>query len=181
MIYPLEMSQPEIKRVEKTDRDGELKVSQWGQFHFGYMLATEDATWFDPRSSRTIYIQILGPQTFNAAESYCQKQFLRSLLKLPTGDMDLDTMPQAESEEDQAALSVPQKRKSSAAAKRDGTNIVFDEINRHMHGAHDATSLQFVRTSYADEWAKLPQRWAELLDETYQTKMADFGGVEAVQ
>jgi len=171
MIYPLELSQPEIKRVEKTDRDGELKVSQWGQFHFGYVLATEEDTWFDTRSSRTILIQILGPQTFNAAESYCQKQYLRSLLKLPTGDMDLDSMMQAETEEAQTALNRGAKAKSSAAAKKDGTDKVYNEIIRAINEAPSADVLSQIPELFCDDIATLPRQWKELYEHTYEDRM----------
>lgn len=170
MIYPLELSQPEIKRVEKTNKEGDLVVSQWGQFHFGYVLATEDASWFHPASSRTIFIQILGPQSFNAAESYCQKQFLRGLLKLPTGDMDLDSLGQGETEEDQLALNGKAKRKSSYSAKKDGATVdTFNEIRGHIKAAYgDAKRLQEVRTLYADEWQTMPAKWVQILDEEYE-------------
>lgn len=172
MIYPLEMSQPEIKRVEKTDAQGELKVSQWGQFHFGYVLATEEATWFDQRSARTILIQILGPQTFNAAESYCQKQFLRSLLKLPTGDMDLDSMAQAETEEAQAALNNTNvKRKSSSGAKKDGTDKVFNEVLKAIENAKSAEVLGQIPELFCDEIASFPRAWAEIYEQTYEDRM----------
>ncbi|MFZ4072496.1 MAG: ERF family protein, partial [Caulobacterales bacterium] len=98
VIMPLELEPPQIERIER-----EGKTAQWARFRFGFLLAVDDETWFDERSSRTLFIQLLGPQTFNAAESYAQKQFLRGLLKLPTGDLDLDSMPQAETLEDQAA------------------------------------------------------------------------------
>lgn len=175
MIYPLEMSPPEIKRVEKTDKDGELKVSQWGQFQFGYMLATEKDTWFDPRSSRTIFIQILGPQTFNAAESYCQKQYLRALLKLPTGDMDLDSMPQGDDEETQLKLTAKRNPKSSSAAKKDGTSEVFNEIRGKVQQAPNREILQQIRQLYADEWSSMPHAWHELLEHEYEDRMMSFG------
>lgn len=180
MIYPLEMSPPEIKRVEKTDKDGELKVSQWGQFQFGYMLATEDASWFDPRSSRTIFIQILGPQTFNAAESYCQKQYLRALLKLPTGDMDLDSLPQADDEETQIKL-MRRNPKSSSAAKKDGTSETFNEIRAKIVSAPNAEILGQIRTLYADEWSAMPARWHELLEHEYEDRMMAVGGQMAAE
>lgn len=179
MIYPLEMSQPEIKRVEKSHTDpktgeSEIRVSQWGQFCFGYMLATEEATWFDPRSSRTIFIQILGPQTFNAAESYCQKQYLRALLKLPTGDMDLDSMPQGDDEETQIKM-MRRNPKSSSAAKKDGTSEVFNEIRAKVQQAPNADILQQIRSIYADEWSAMPERWHELLEHEYEDRMMSFG------
>lgn len=169
MIYPLELSQPEIKRVEKTNKEGEMVVSQWGQFHFGYVLATEDASWFHPASSRTIFIQILGPQTFNAAESYCQKQFLRGLLKLPTGDMDLDTFGQGDSEEEQIAANRGGiKRKSSSGAKKDGSDAIFNEIRQKIR---DATGQRDVLMSIRKEygaWETMPPAWASLLDDEYE-------------
>lgn len=182
IIYPLQMSEPEIKRVEKTQKnrdtgENEVVISQWGQFSFGYMLATEEATWFDPRSARTIFIQIIGPQTFNAAESYCQKQFLRSLLKLPTGDVDLDSMPQADNEDDQIELANGQrvKRKSSAEGKRDGSVKRFNELRSRINGATEATTLMFLRSAEAETWNTMPRAWAETLSEDYYVKMREFG------
>jgi hypothetical protein len=181
MIYPLEMSPPEIKRVEKTDKQtGSVVVSQWGQFCFGYMLATEDATWFDPRSSRTIYIQILGPQTFNAAESYCQKQYLRALLKLPTGDMDLDSLPQSE-DEDGALRMMRRNPKSSSAAKKDGTDARFNAIIAEVRSASSREVLQHIREIYADEWSEMPHKWHELLEHEYEDKMMGFGTAMAAE
>ncbi|CCB64438.1 ERF family protein [Hyphomicrobium sp. MC1] len=174
-ILPLELSQPEIQRVEKTDSNGELKVSQWGKFHFGFVLATEDDTWFDERLSRAIFIQILGPQTFNAAESYCQKQFLRGVLKLPTGDMDLDGMPQSETEEGQIALVGGGKRKSSSSAKKDGTDKVFNEIKNDIQTAINREMLMHIRETRADEWNAMPRAWVELLEHEYEDRMESFG------
>lgn len=174
-ILPLELSPPEIQRVEKTDNKGELKVSQWGRFHFGFILATEEDTWFDERLSRAIFIQILGPQTFNAAESYCQKQFLRGLLKLPTGDMDLDGMPQAETEEGQIALSGGGKRKSSSGAKKDGTDKVFNEIRGEISSAINREMLMHIREARADDWGSMPSRWVTILDDEYDDRMESFG------
>ena len=175
LIYPMEMSAPEIKRVEKTDKQtGAVTVSQWGQFCFGYMLATEDASWFDPRSCRTIFIQILGPQTFNAAESYCQKQYLRALLKLPTGDMDLDSLPQSEDEDTQVRM-MRRNPKSSSAAKKDGTDKTFNQIRAEVVSASSREVLQHIREIYADEWSAMPERWHELLEHEYEDKMMGFG------
>src|SRR5690606_40790208 len=98
---------------------------------FGFILATEDATWTHDSLKRSLFIQITGPQTHQAAQSYAEKAFLRSLFKIPTGDMDLDSLPQAETEEAQIALvNGNGKRKSSAAAKRDGTTETFNEIRK---------------------------------------------------
>lgn len=86
----LEEAAPEITRSE--GKDG--KSAQWMKMAYSFVLATADATWSDPRSRRTLIIQITGPQTFQAAQSYAEKSYLRSLFKIPTGDVDLDSLPE---------------------------------------------------------------------------------------
>jgi ERF superfamily len=170
VIYPFEIDQPEIRRVEKTNRDGMVIVSQWALFRFGYMLSTEDASWYDPRSCRTIFLQILGPQTFGAAESYCQKQYLRALLKIPTGDHDLDSLPQSAPDIDE-----PAKRKSSAEGKRDGSVKRFNTIRAAIQKAEEPSELLGVRRDHLTVWLEMPRAWLETLNEEYITKMADWG------
>lgn len=183
MIYPLELTptQETITKVDVLDRDGtktgEKTVTKL-RFHFGYMLATEEASWFDPRSSRTIIVAHTGPQTFNAAESYCQKAYLRALLKIPTGDQDLDSMPQAETEEDQAGLnSIGRvKRKSSSSAKKDGVTVDrFNRLIKDIGEATEAVACGQIWASAASEIATLPRAWFEEASQTYYYKMKDFG------
>ena len=169
----------EIKRLETTDtKTGQPKTQQWAHFEFGFMLATPEASWTDEHAKRTLYIQVTGPQTFQAAQSYAEKAYLRSLFKIPTGDMDLDAYAQADTEEDMMALASNgrTKRKSSAAAKRDGTNQKFNEIRKAISESINPEMLQHVRKTYADDWAEAPSRWAELLDADYDTKMDDLRG-----
>lgn len=170
----------EIKRFEMKDsKSGEMKMVQWAHLEFSFVLATEDATWTDKRARRTLYIQVTGPQTFQAAQSYAEKAYLRSLFKIPTGDLDLDSMPQAETEEDQIALAGGGrgKRKSSAEGKRDGSVKVFNEIRRQINAAVNASVLQQVRVLYSEEWETMPPAWAETLDEEYETRMSGFSAV----
>ena len=154
----------EIQRVEK-----EGKVSQWAKMVFSFVLATEAATWRDKGSKRTLFIQVTGPQTFQAAQSYAEKAYLRALFKIPTGDMDLDSIAQGDTEEDQLALNGKAKRKSSYGAKKDCTTEVFNEIRGHIKAAYgDAKRLQEVRQLYAEEWASMPSKWVQILDEEYE-------------
>ncbi len=155
----------EIQRVE---RDG--KTSQWARMVFSFLLATQDATWTDKRSKRTLFIQVTGPQTFQAAQSYAEKAYLRALFKIPTGDMDLDSVAQGDTEEDQSALNGKAKRKSSYGAKKDGATVdTFNEIRGHIKTAYgDATRLREVRTLYADEWKTMPAKWVQILDDEYE-------------
>lgn len=154
----------EIVRVEK-----EGKTSQWARISFSFVLATEDGTWCDDSAKRTLYIQVTGAQTFQAAQSYAEKAFLRSLFKLPTGDMDLDSMPQGDTEEDMAALNAPRRPRSSSSAKKDGTDKLFNEIRTKVIAATgNSDMLRQIRTLYADEWASMPARWVEILDNEYE-------------
>lgn len=155
----------EVVRIEK-----EGKVQQWLKVVYVYVLATEEATWTDKRSRRTLFIQITGPQTFQAAQSFSDKAYYRSLFKMPTGDMDLDSMAQGDTEEDQSALNGKGKRKSSYSAKKDGATVdTFNEIRGHIKAAYgDAKRLQEVRTLYADEWQTMPAKWVQILDEEYE-------------
>ncbi|WBT40137.1 ERF family protein [Hyphomicrobium sp. DMF-1] len=159
--------------IVKVEKDG--KTVQWAHFEFSFVLATDEDTWSDERAKRTLYIQVTGPQTFQAAQSYAEKSYMRSLFKTPTGDMDLDSMPQAETEEGQAALNGNGgKRKSSAAAKRDGTDKLFNEIKQKIETAESLDMLEQLPDLYADEIATLPRHWNELIQHTYEDRAAEL-------
>lgn len=160
----------EVVRVEK---DG--KVSQWLKAEYAFVLATETDTWSHRDARRSLYIQITGPQTHQAAQSYAEKAFLRSLFKLPTGDLDLDSMPQADNEDDQVALMQRRPRKSSAEGKRDGSVKVFNGLRDRIAKADGPADLMQMRSEHAETWATLPRAWAETLLEDYYVKMQDFG------
>lgn len=88
VCLPLE---EEAKIERHQNKDG--KDVPWLRVVYNFVLATEEASWLDERNRRTLLIQITGPQTFQAALSYCEKSYLRALFKIPTGDMDLDALP----------------------------------------------------------------------------------------
>lgn len=164
----------EVKRVEK---DG--KTSQWAHMEFAFVLATEADTWSDPKARRTLYIQVTGAQTFQAAQSYAEKSFLRGLFKLPTGDMDLDSMPQGDTEEDQAALNGKSggKRKSSAEGKRDGSVKAFNDLRAAIAACVNAEDLRALYLAHCDDagpWGGMPERWAATLEDDYGVQIADL-------
>jgi hypothetical protein len=159
----------EIKRIEK---DG--KISQWAHMQFSFVLATSTDTWTDPRARRTLYLQVTGAQTFQAAQSYAEKAYLRSLFKLPTGDMDPDSMPQADTEDAQVSLITGGKRKSSAEGKRDGSVKRFNEIRAAISSSVNPEMLRHIRETYAEEWATMAAGWAATLDDDYSVKMDEL-------
>lgn len=162
----------EIKRIE---RDG--KTSQWAHMEFSFVLATTRDTWTDARAKRTLYIQVTGAQTFQAAQSYAEKAYLRSLFKLPTGDMDLDGMPQGDTEEDQIDMARPRKAKSSSSAKKDGTDVVFNELRGAISGADGPADLANIKKQTWATWQSMPERWRQILDEEFEDKMREFEAV----
>lgn len=159
----------EIKRIEK---DG--KTAQWMHAEFSFVLATDGDTWTDVRAKRTLYIQVTGPQTFQAAQSYAEKAFLRSLFKLPTGDMDLDSMPQADTEEDQNDILAPRKRKSSAQAKRDGDPAAYNELRGAISGADGPADLEMIVRNHWNFIQSLPVRWRQIVDAEIEDKRLEW-------
>ena len=176
----------EIKRVEKPakekgsflkDKDGNIvtETVQWANIEYSFVWATEEATWTDPKAKRSIYIQVTGPQTFQAAQSFIEKAYLRSTFKIPSGDMDLDSMPQADNEDDQVNLNSPRKAKSSSRSKKDGDDVPFNELRGAISGADGPAELVHIRKQNWTFWSQLPGRWREIVDSEYDDKMQEFG------
>lgn len=166
----------EIKRIEK---DG--KTSQWLRVVYQYVWATETDTWTDTSNRRTVCTQVTGPQTYQAAQSFAEKAYLRSTFKLPSGDMDLDSMPQADTEEELNDILAPRKKKSSSAAKKDGTDVVFNELRGAISGADGPADLHMIKTNSWSVWQQMPERWRQILDAEFDDRMAEFEQMEPAQ
>jgi hypothetical protein len=174
-VFALENS-IEVRRVE---RDG--KTAQWLSATYNFVFATETDTWSHPQFTRTVIAQITGPQTFQAAQSFAEKAMFRSVFSLPTGDMDLDSMPQADTEEDQNDLLAPRKRKSSSAAKRDGTTDIFNDIRGAISGADGPADLHLIKKQHWSVWQAMPTRWLQILDAEFEDKLAEFDSPDLSQ
>lgn len=60
-------------------------------------------------------------------------------------------------------------RKSSASAKRDGTTERFNVIRAEIIAATgQRAALLALREQHGEEWAAMPSRWSELLDNEYE-------------
>jgi hypothetical protein len=68
------------------------------------------------------------------------------------------------------------KRKTSAGAKRDGTNDTFNEIRRQIASAPECETLAQIADSYAQELANLPVRWSLMVSQEFEDKWQDLGG-----
>jgi hypothetical protein len=84
-------------------------------------------------------------------------------------------MPQAETEEGQAAVNGNGgKRKSSAAAKKEGFDKTFNEIKEKIEKAPDADYLERIPDLYADEIGQMPRAWGEIIQHTYEDRMSEL-------
>lgn len=81
-----------VETISKTNKEG--KDATWIKVVILYVLATETDTWIHPKAKRTVMLQFTGPQSFQAAHSFAEKSFLKSLFDIPTGDMELDALPE---------------------------------------------------------------------------------------
>jgi hypothetical protein len=79
--------------IKEGAKDPTGKIPRSLRVAYSFMFAVGADAWHHPQSKRDLLVQYTGPQTFQAAESYAKKQFLRSTFQIPTGDMDLDSMP----------------------------------------------------------------------------------------
>jgi hypothetical protein len=72
----------------------------------------------------------------------------------------------------------PKARKSSSAAKKDGTDIVFNEIKTEFETAVSLDHLQHIKESRWEEVEAMPSRWFELLENTYSDKFDELKAAE---
>lgn len=179
-VFSLEVEN-EIKRIETLDKDGKPRTVQWLRVVYQFVWATPTDTWTDEKNRRTICVQVTGPQTYQAAQSFVEKAYYRSVYKLPSGDMDLDSMPQAEFEDEQNDLLAPRKKKSSSAAKKDGTDVVFNELRGAISGADGPADLQRIKQQNWSVWESLPRAWRQLIDAEFDDRMAEFEQMEPAE
>ena len=150
-------------------------------FRFKFVLASAAGdTWTDPAFVRTLRVQVTGPQSYAAAQSFVDKAVLRSIFKLPTGDnVELDLAKQSnliENQVDDPATPM-KKRKSSAAAKRDGDDKAFNNLKQEIETCRDGGELEAVyQEHYKNDmtFGDFPNGWAHMLNEEYIFRARDL-------
>ena len=70
--------------IDMIDRGGKA----WLKATYAFRLGHVSGVVCDRPMLRTVFQSITGPQTTGSCQSYCLKQFLRSLFLIPTGDRD---------------------------------------------------------------------------------------------
>lgn len=105
--------------------------------------------------SRSLALPINGPQTYGAAQSYVEKQFLRQLFKIPTGERDADETEQTQDAPAGRAAGngrAPQRQQSAepSAAKDEATKR-YKEIRAEIDASMTIPDLDQIPTMPA--WA----------------------------
>lgn len=106
--------------IETMDsKSGQMKPRRVVNFWFKFRLihTLTGVTFTDEEDRRPLTHDYIGPQTTMSAESYALKSFFRTLFQIPTGDKDVDEMPQWSAE--QAAT----KAEVRASKKRRETGV----------------------------------------------------------
>ena len=71
--------------VDVAKKDGKPMAMWWAPFQ--YWLVTSDGAMAGPYR-KTVMVQASGAQSSGSAQSYCEKQIMRSLFKIPTREGD---------------------------------------------------------------------------------------------
>ena len=146
-----------IEILESTDRDGNLRKVPWLFAHYALSFMHEDGSVSAPMR-RSLAMPINGPQTYGAAQSYIEKQFLRQVFKIPTGEKDADETAQGDDapsggrrapQVNSGARSYPQRQQAAPAPSDAAAEATkrWREIARDIDGMEDAEMLQRL-----EEW-----------------------------
>lgn len=115
IIKPVQLS-CESDVLEVWDKDGKSRMKRIMRFRYRFRLIHESgAMWTDPDDERTVVIDYNGPQTFQAAESFAEKAYMRTLFQIPTGDPDADAQEQHQAEIIRATVKAVKAKKENGS------------------------------------------------------------------
>lgn len=102
---------------QRADRDKPPAPWLFAQYALAFM---HESGAMSATLRRSIALPISGPQAFGAAQSYIEKQFLRQVFKVPTGEKDADDTPtDGEAPESRSrAHTAQERREPSRSAPR---------------------------------------------------------------
>ena len=119
---------------------------------------------------RVVTVPAEGAQAHGSSESYAQKQFLRGVFRVPTGDKD-------DADHQRAEAHTPTGRKSSAQAKRDGDDV---KIKGMIDGAVSVEDLDARWQLIQDEHLPdLPIAWADAIQNQVENRRDALKAKEA--
>lgn len=146
------------------NKDGSVVMTEvaWLREVYRFMLSCGSVSWTHDDLIEPIFVQINGPQTFQAARSFAIKSFMRSLFKIPTGDYDLDQTPQDDGEARPA-----KRRKSSSQAKQDGDWTAWEARLSELERTPDRWQASEWYDAYRAEIETAPAAWAKLINDRF--------------
>lgn len=112
---------------------------------FQFILATEKATWTHTNLKRTQYQPWMGAQTFQAAQSYAEKAFLKNLFKLSTGEPETESVLQATQE-------APKKKATKKKLDADTSGILATNIINTLADLKQPLSPE-DKEAWTEKWA----------------------------
>jgi hypothetical protein len=139
-----------IEISESTERDGKVKKTPWLFVQYSLSFLHESGAVSAPMR-RSLAMPINGPQTYGAAQSYIEKQFLRQVFKIPTGDKDADETAQGD-DAPARGRAVP-RRQEAAPAPSEAAAEARQQV-RELMDAIDATEDPAALSAFAG-WPQL--------------------------
>ena len=147
----------------KTDNNGNQRQgAPLLRERWAFTLIHESGEMYKHPVHRTVTVPAEGAQAHGSSESYAQKQFLRGVFRVPTGDKDDADYQKAEAH----GVSPGSQRKSAAQAKRDGDS---DTVRNMLESASTTEELDSRWQVVQDDWLPiLPEKWADPIQDMYE-------------
>jgi hypothetical protein len=146
----------------KTDNNGNQRQgAPLLRERWAFTLIHESGETYESPVHRTVTVPAEGAQAHGSSESYAQKQFLRGVFRVPTGDKDDADYQKAETH----GVAPASQRKSAAQAKRDGD---AETVKRMLTDASTAEDLDARWQVVQSEWLPiLPEKWEDVIHDFY--------------
>lgn len=119
---------------------------------------------------RTVTVPAEGAQAHGSSESYAQKQFLRGVFRVPTGDKD--DADYGDKPEHPASA-----RKSAAQAKRDGDDTRIKGLLQSAETVEECDAI-WKEIQEADI-PNLPEKWEDPMTDLYLKRHDELKGLAA--
>lgn len=169
-------------------RAGGKEGNAWLFAHYELRFVHESGV-VSPSLRRSLAMPISGPQAYGAAQSYIEKQFLRQVFKIPTGEKDADDMAQDDTPPPRqaprdagmvrAADVPPQKANGNGFDKRKLAELFRDDMKGHFAKAKTPGDIdKLVANTKADLEAvhkDAPEVYAEIMTAATNAKNTMYG------
>lgn len=156
--------------VQEFERQGKYAMTFWLRIVFSIQVLHSSGESL-PATRRSVEVIRTGPQAFGAAQSYVEKQFLRGLLQIPTGDKD-----EADETPHSADMPMGATREGLDNAWRDS---VMDSLPANASPRQKAEAFaNFICADFKDKGLRaLNNRWERYKETIMQitSRHADLG------